>query len=65
MKYILLQLPKARIVSRHHEGFTEEQWEEYFADTPVHDLPTDTPRLDSEFLHATAGKTIEPLKKWL
>ena len=56
---------KARVVGRNYEGFTEKQCEEYFAGAPVHDFPTETPPLDREFLHATAGKTIEPLKKWL
>ncbi|MBR6189931.1 MAG: hypothetical protein IKQ59_13430 [Prevotella sp.] len=56
---------KARVIGRHHEGFTEKQWEEYFADTPEHEFPTETPPLDREFLHATSGKTIEPLRKWL
>lgn len=56
---------KAKVINHHHEGFTEKQWKEYFADVPDHEFPTETPLLNSDFLHATAGKTIEPLKKWL
>ncbi len=56
---------KARVISRHHEGFTDKQWEQYFADVPEHEFPLETPPIDKDFLHATAGKTIEPLKKWL
>ena len=56
---------KARIANSHHEGFTDEQWEEYFASVPEHEFPAETSPIDREFLHATTGKTIEPLRKWL
>lgn len=44
--------------------FTDEQWAEYFRGQPSKDMPVDTMSLSS-VLHATAGKTIKPLEKWL
>jgi len=44
--------------------FTEDQWAEYFKGQPSKDLPEETTPLTS-VLHATAGKTIKPLAKWL
>lgn len=59
------KMRKGRIVKRYHNTFTDDQWEEHFQGQPVTELPTETPSIDREFLQATAGKTIEPLKKWL
>ena len=68
----LAQLPagqkptkRAKVVNRYHNTMTDEQWEEYFEGKSVAEFPEETPPLDNEFLHTTAGKTIEPLRKWL
>ena len=45
-------------------SFSEEQWEEYFSGQTTKELPEDTLPL-STVLHATAGKTIKPMEKWL
>ncbi len=48
----------------HNDGFTDEQWEEYFAGQEPVELPTEVDSLD-QILKATSGKTIKPIEKWL
>ena len=55
---------KARVVKRYHNTFTDKEWDEYFEGKPVVEFP-DVDISPQELLKATAGKTIEPLKKWL
>lgn len=56
--------PKRKARKLHNDGFSDEQWEEYFAGQEPVELPTGTDSLD-QILKATSGKTIKPIKKWL
>jgi len=55
---------KHKVVARHNDSFTDQQWEAYFAGVPQKELPMSTPAPD-EVLNMTTGKTIKPLAKWL